>query len=61
MTDKCPWLIPRKGKLWLCRIYDDACTNHPHHLLCTRYIHAMELIVDPLSQELIKKTMEDEL
>ena len=57
MIDKCPWLVPRKGKPWLCKIYDDACTNQ-HYFLCTRYAHAMELIADPLSQELMRKAEE---
>ena len=32
----CPYLIRRKGKTWLCHLYDDVCT-HKHPASCTRY------------------------
>jgi len=58
MTDWCPWLIRRKGKTWLCKMENDVCT-HAHYASCTRYDLAMKIITDPLSQELIKKAMEE--
>lgn len=53
----CPWLIRRTGRPWLCKIKDDVCTHT--HPACTRYDLAMKIIMDPLSQELIKKAMEE--